>query len=98
MFRLRPRKGQDTYYYVEDGVRGKEINVLRKQYYFEKNTAGKYVLFNLTDEEPYTGDMTLGSVVGLSPIMGHESRFIVSQKYENGLAVGNPIAQPLNEL
>ena len=95
---IHPRKGEDTYYYVEDGVRGKEINVLRKQYYFEKNTAGKYVLFDLTDEEPYTGDMTLGSVVGLSPIIGHESRFIVSQKYENGLAVGNPIAQPLSEL
>jgi hypothetical protein len=95
---IRPRKGEDTYYYVEDGVRGKEINVLRKQYYFEKNTAGKYVLFDLTTEEPYTGDMTLGSVVGLSPIVGHESRFLITQKYANGLPDGNPIAQSLSEL
>lgn len=96
--KIHPRKGQDAYYYVEDGVRGKEINVLRKQYYFEKNTAGKYVLYDLTTEEPYTGDMTLGSVVALSPIVGHESRFLITQKYDNGLPDGNPIAQSLSEL
>ena len=95
---IHPRKGEDTYFYVEDGVRGKQINVFRRQYYFEKDSAGKYVLYDLTDEEPYNGEMLLGSVNGLSPIKGYESRFVVSQKYEDGLAVGNPTAQPVSAL
>ena len=95
---VHPRKGEDTYFYVEDGVKGKQIYVLRGKYYFEKNQAGKYVLYELATEEPFTGEIVLGSVAGLSPVPGFDTRFMVSQRYNAGLTVGDPTSKSIGSL
>ena len=95
---VHSRKGEDSYFYVEDGVKGKQIYVQRQKYYFEKNQSGKYVLYDLTDEEPYTGEMILGTVGGLSPVPGYDTRFIVSQRYNAGLPVGEPTSKAIGSL
>ena len=95
---VHPRKGEDTYFYVEDGVKGKQIYVQRQKYYFEKNQAGKYVLYDLTDEQPFTGDIVLGSVSGLSPVPGFDTQFMVSQRYNAGLPVGDPTSKSIGSL
>ncbi len=95
---VHPRKGEDTYFYVEDGVKGKQIYVLRGQYYFEKNQAGKYVLYELSTEEPFTGEITLGTVAGLSPVPGFDTQFVVTQRYNAGLPVGDPASKLIGSL
>ena len=95
---IHPRKGEDTYFYVEDGVKGKQIYVQRQKYYFEKNQAGKYVLYDLTDENPFTGELVLGTVAGLSPVPGFDTRFVVSQRYNAGLPVGDPTSKSIGSL
>lgn len=95
---IRSRKGEDSYFYVEDGIKGKQIYVLRQQYYFEKNAAGKYVLYDLTDEKPFTGEITLGTVAGLSPMPGYEAHFVIYQRYNAGLPVGDPMAKSVGSL
>jgi len=96
--RVHSRKGEDSYFYVEDGVKGKQIYVQRQKYYYEKNQAGKYVLYDLTDEKPYTGELVLGTVAGLSPVPGYDTRFVVSQRYNAGLPVGDPISKAIGSL
>lgn len=95
---VRSRKGEDSYFYVEDGVKGKQIYVLRGKYYFEKNQAGKYILYDLTDEQPFTGELVLGSVVGLSPVPGFDTHFVVSQRYNAGVPVGDPTSKSVGSL
>ena len=95
---VHPRKGEDTYFYVEDGVKGKQIYVQRQKYYFEKNEAGKYVLYDLKDEAPFTGEMVLGTVAGLSPVPGYDTQFVVSQRYNAGLPVGDPTSKSIGSL
>lgn len=95
---VHTRKGGDIYFYVEDGIKGKQIYVLRDKYYFEKNQAGKYVLYELATEEPFTGEIVLGSVAGLSPVPGFDTQFMVSQRYNAGLAVGDPTSKSIGSL
>lgn len=95
---VHPRRGEDSYFYVEDGVKGKQIYVLRGKYYFEKNQAGKYVLYELGTEEPFTGEIVLGNVAGLSPVPGFDTQFMVTQRYNAGLTVGDPTSKSIGAL
>ena len=58
--------------------------MLFKRYYFENG-----VLYDIKAEEPFTGDIVIGGIEGLSADE-NTSRYIAKQKYENGLPVGIP--------
>ena len=76
--------GKDKYFYVKNGQKGEQINLLLHRYYFENG-----LLYDIKTEEPFTGEIVIDGVEGLAPD-GKFPRFIAQQKYENGVAVGMP--------
>ena len=75
---------KEEYFYINNGQKGKQISLLFKRYYFENG-----VLYDIKAEEPFTGDIVIGGIEGLSADE-NTSRYIAKQKYENGLPVGIP--------
>ena len=82
-------KNKDAYYYVTDGKKGKKIDLIRDQYYFEKG-----LLYDIKTEEPVSDTIVIGGIEGLAPNKNAKPRFIIQQDYENGQPVGNPTASP----
>ena len=95
--RVPSSKEGDIYFYVENGVKGNKIRLLLNRFYFEKGSNNKDTLFDIKTEEPYTGDVTIGTVDGLSAIQGSEEHFIVQQNYKKGLPNGKPKLLPADE-
>ena len=81
--KVHSKKG-DSYFYIKDGKKGEQIHLLLKRYYFENG-----VLNDIKTEAPLTGEIVIGGVEGLSADE-NIPRYIVQQKYENGLPVGMP--------
>ena len=83
-------KNKDTYYYVDNGKKGKKIDLIRDQYYFEKG-----LLYDIKTEEPISDTIVIGGIEGLAPAQKEKPRFIIQQDYENGQPSGNPVAIPV---
>ena len=75
---------KNNYFYVKDGKKGEQINLVLNKYYFENG-----LLHDIKTEEPFSGEIVIGGVEGLSAD-GKSPRFIAQQRYENGLPVGEP--------
>lgn len=83
--KLVPKKGKPTYFYVNKGKQGKKIRLLLDQYYFEDG-----VLHDIETEEPFSGELVIGGVEGLSENK-NGPRYIVKQRYEAGNPEGEPV-------
>ena len=82
--------GKDTYFYVYQGKKREEIHLELNRYYFENG-----VLYDIKTEAPVSDDVIFGGAEGLSSQKGKALRFLIQQKYENGLAVGDPVIVPV---
>ena len=83
-------KDKDAYYYINNGKKGKKIDLIRGQYYFEEG-----VLFDIKTEEPFTGDIVIGGVEGWAPTGEKAPRFVIQQNYDEGKIVGDPVVVPI---
>ena len=93
---LTSQNGEKNYFYVKDGQKGKEIELFFKYFYFEEED-GKNLLYDIRTEAPYSGDVVIGGVEGISQEKGKEPRFIVNQEYRNGFPVGEPKVFPISQ-
>jgi len=78
-------KGKEKYFYVKEGKKSEQINILLNEYYFENG-----LLYDIKTEEPFTGEIVIGGVEGLVVKGEKAPRYIAQQKYENGVPVGAP--------
>ena len=81
-------KNKDIYFYVENGKKGKQIDLTRDQFYFENG-----LLYDIKTEASFTGRIVIGGVEGLADKKEDMPRFIVQQAYEEGRPVGNPTVE-----
>ena len=84
-------KGKDSYYYVNQGKQGEQIQLLSNHYYFENG-----LLYDIKTEEPFTGNLVIGGVEGWAPKGEKAPRFVIQQNYEEGKVVGNPAVVQVN--
>ena len=84
-----PQK-QDVYFYVENGVRKKQIQLFLNRYYFEKNQDNQDVLYDIETELPYSGELVVGKAEIPLLMKKDPLSLIVRQKYEDGMPVGEP--------
>ena len=88
--RIPTPTGKDTYFYVYQGKKDEQIKLELNRYYFENG-----VLYDIKTEEPVSDDIIIGGAEGLSSKKGNAPRFLIQQKYENGLSVGEPTIVPV---
>ena len=68
---------------------GYKIQLFLNQYYFESKNS-QDLLYDIHTEMPYSGEIVIGDVEGLSRIKANAPHFFVRQRYEEGIPVGEP--------
>ena len=83
-------KEKGAYYYINNGKKGKKIDLIQDKYYFEGG-----LLYDIETEAPYSGDIVIGGVEGWAPKGETAPRFVIQQNYEEGRPVWDPVVVPV---